>query len=161
MNKKIKPVFLISLPRCGSTLLQRILMGHSKISSIAEPWLLLPFIYTCKSTGIISAYSHQATRIGITDVINNLPNKQKDYYKFVSDFAYNIYNSLSKPGSVYFLDKTPRYSLIIPEIAEIFPEAKFIFLFRNPVQIFASMLAIKDKNNTKRFKRKTRRHHRP
>jgi len=64
---------------CGSTLVQWILMGHSKISSIAEPWLLLPFIHTCESTGIISAYLHQATRIGIADVTNNLPNKQKDY----------------------------------------------------------------------------------
>ncbi len=43
-------------------------------------------------------------------------------------------------GETYFLDKTPRYYLIIPEIAQIFPDAKFIFLFRNPLQVISSVM---------------------
>ena len=37
------PIFLFSLPRSGSTLLQRVLMSHKDIASVAEPWLMLPF----------------------------------------------------------------------------------------------------------------------
>jgi len=38
----MKIAFLISLPRAGSTLLQRLLMAHSGIASCGEPWLALP-----------------------------------------------------------------------------------------------------------------------
>jgi hypothetical protein len=38
----MKLVFLISLPRAGSTLLQRLLMGHPLVASCGEPWLALP-----------------------------------------------------------------------------------------------------------------------
>jgi hypothetical protein len=43
-------------------------------------------------------------------------------------------------GKRFFLDKTPRYYYIIPELARIFPEAKFIFLLRNPLAVLASIL---------------------
>jgi len=38
------PIFILSLLRAGSTLLQRILMGHKDIASVTEPWFLLPFV---------------------------------------------------------------------------------------------------------------------
>jgi hypothetical protein len=34
-------VFIISQPRAGSTLLQRILDSHSKVCSPPEPWVML------------------------------------------------------------------------------------------------------------------------
>jgi len=140
MKNNIKPVFIFCLPRSGSTLLQRILMGHSKISSIAEPHFLLPLILATKKEGTLTKYSHLASYRGINDMINNLPDKKNEYYKYLNEFSSNIYNALSKNDSIYFLDKTPRYVWVIPEIAKIFPEAKFVFLFRNPVQIYASIL---------------------
>jgi hypothetical protein len=141
MKNNIKPIFIFCLPRSGSTLLQRILMGHSKISSIAEPHFLLPFIFAAKKEGTLTKYSHSSTYKGINDMINNLPEKENEYYQYLNDFSSKIYSSLSDCESVYFLDKTPRYFWVIPEIAKIFPEAKFVFLFRNPVQIFASIVS--------------------
>ena len=140
MNK-IKPIFIISLPRTGSTLIQRILMGHSKISSVAEPHFLLPFIYATKQNGTLTNYSHYGAHKGFKDVLKNLPNGEIDYYQFLNEFSVKIYSSLSNSNSIYFLDKTPRYFWIIPEIEKIFPNAKFIFLFRNPVQVFASTIS--------------------
>jgi len=40
----------------------------------------------------------------------------------------------------FFLDKTPRYYHIIPELGEMFPDAKFILLFRNPLAVLNSFL---------------------
>lgn len=140
MRDKIRPIFVFCLPRSGSTLLQRILMGHSKISSIAEPHFLLPFIFASKKDGTIAKYSHQATFKGFNDMISYLPGKENEYNQFLNDFSNKIYRGLSDKESIYFLDKTPRYFWIIPEIVKIFPDAKFVFLFRNPLQIYASIL---------------------
>jgi hypothetical protein len=140
------PIFIFSLPRSGSTLLQRILMGHPKIASVAEPWLLLPFLYTTKREGLLAEYSHSTCHKAIKDLINNLPNKQKDYNRFLREFANNIYSSYCNDNEIFFLDKTPRYYLIISEIATLFPDAKFIFLFRNPVHIYSSILNTWGKN---------------
>ncbi len=141
------PIFLFSLPRTGSTLLQKVLMSHKDIASVAEPWLLLPFCYAYKKTGIFSEYSHQHSFNATEDFINNLPNKEHDYYNDLSIFINSLYEKQCLKGEKYFLDKTPRYYNIIPEIHKIFPNAKFVFLFRNPVNILASMITTWTKNN--------------
>jgi len=134
------PIFLFSLPRSGSTLLQRVLMSHKDIASVAEPWLMLPFCYFYKKEGIVSEYSHVVAYDAFEDFIRNLPNGENDYYKALEQFAKTLYQNHCLNNEMYFLDKTPRYYNIIPEIAKIFPNAKFIFLFRNPIHIFASMI---------------------
>lgn len=154
--KNINPIFIFSLPRTGSTLLQRVLMSHSKISSFAEPHILLPFVHANKLEGTITNYSHISSYRAVSDLVENLPNKEEDYYKFLHEFVIKIFNSLSHGNSIFFLDKTPVYIWIIPEIVKIFPNAKFIFLFRNPMQIYASILTTFSNNSFKklyRFKR--------
>ncbi len=146
MKPRLKNLFIFCVPRTGSTLMQRILMTHSKISSVAEPNILLPLVFATKLKGVLANYSHWVTYYGIRDIINNLPNKQEDYFKFVREFADKIYNGVSDISDGYFLDKTARYYFIIPEIVKIFPDAKFIFLFRNPVQVYASILLSWSKN---------------
>lgn len=140
MNHKAKPIFVFSLPRSGSTLLVSILSTHDKIAGTAETWLLLPFIYAHKRKGELSEYCHIHAYHGLTDLIQNLPGKEKEYNQYLADFTRNIYTSLAgnKP---YFVDKVPRYYFIIPEIADLFPEAKYVFIFRNPVQIYASTMS--------------------
>lgn len=88
----------------------------------------------------MAEYCHVHAVHGLTDVIEKLPEKEKEYNKYLSEFIGNIYHSISgdKP---YFIDKVPRYYFIIPEIADLFPDAKFIFIFRNPVQVYASTMA--------------------
>ena len=76
--------------------------------------------------------------IRMLDFVQQLPNKEYDYNHALSNFVHALYEKASDSIASYFLDKTPRYYLIIPEISKIFPNAKFIFLFRNPLQIMAS-----------------------
>ena len=40
----------------------------------------------------------------------------------------------------YFLDKTPPYAHFLPELLRIFPEAKFVALWRNPLAVVASIV---------------------
>jgi hypothetical protein len=134
------PVFIFSLPRSGSTLLQKVLMSHDDIASAAEPWIMLPHIYACKENGLLAEYSHKISSSAINEFISNLKNKQKDYLNALGLFIATLYENQCSHNEMYFLDKTPRYYNIIPEIAAIFPEAKFIFLFRNPVHVMSSMM---------------------
>lgn len=147
----MKQIFIFSLPRSGSTLLQRTLMSHKEIVSISEPWILLPQVYSFKTEGHISEYSSLLASKGVNDLINNLPNKKLDYYQSLRKFINDLHVKLAKNNETYFLDKTPRYYLIIQEIREIFPDAKFIFLFRSPEQIYSSMINTWSNNKLKPF----------
>ena len=55
-----------------------------------------------------------------------------------------IYAGLAQ-GNPYFIDKTPRYSLIAEEIFKTFPDAKFIVLWRHPLAVAASMCKTADR----------------
>ncbi|TAM98195.1 MAG: sulfotransferase, partial [Rhodanobacteraceae bacterium] len=43
-------------------------------------------------------------------------------------------------GSVRLLEKTPKNSLRIPFLAKVFPDALFVYLYRDPRQVLASMM---------------------
>ena len=68
MNKAT-PIFIISLPRSGSTLLQRILTSHESVASASEPWLLLPLIEMIGSKNIESCanYSKLTSQLAAVD----------------------------------------------------------------------------------------------
>lgn len=115
-------------------------MGHPQIASVAEPWILLPLVYSRRLEGTVSEYSHALCFDAINDFINNLPEKDEDYYSSLRLFVRTLYEKQCRNSEAYFLDKTPRYYHIIPEIARIFPDAKFLFLFRNPVHVYSSII---------------------
>jgi hypothetical protein len=98
----------------------------------------LPFCYASRPNGVFSEYDHGTCHKALKDFVQHLPNGEYDYTNTLSQFLYTLYEKAIEPGSLYFLDKTPRYYLIIPDIVKLFPDAKFIFLFRNPLQIMAS-----------------------
>ena len=139
-TSKIAPIFIFSLPRSGSTLLQKIIASSNEVSTSSEPWILLPLLYSQKEEGTLSEYSHKKAVLALNDVKQRLLDNSKNFDDILVNFILSVYEGLSNPNSKYFLDKTPRYYLIIEEISNIFPNAKFIFLFRNPLAQFASKM---------------------
>jgi hypothetical protein len=87
-----------------------------------------------------STYSHLYTAWAIQDFSDHLPDGRDDYLLEVKELAVRLYSKASRPGVRYFLDKTPKYHFIIEEIIELFPESKFLFLWRNPLSIIASIV---------------------
>jgi hypothetical protein len=137
----VKPLFILSLPRSGSTLLQRVLAADNQIASVAEPWVLLPFVYTLRERGIRAEYSHQLANAALNDFIRELPDGRRDYLTAIGAVTNDLYQKATKDvNASYFLDKTPRYALIADEIVEMFPQGKFIVLWRNPLAIIASII---------------------
>jgi hypothetical protein len=133
-------VFLISLPRSGSTLLQKILAAHPQVASAGEPWILLPLAFVDRDYGIEAIYDHANAAKGIREMIENLPEGRQSYIAHLRRFCRGLFQDLTH-GEAIFLDKDPRYYLILDFLVELFPEARFIFLFRNPLDIMCSMMS--------------------
>jgi hypothetical protein len=133
------PLFLLSTARSGSTLLQRILGTYPEIATTSEPWLLIPLVYALRRRGVYAEYEHGTMVSAIEDFCSELPGGREDLQREIADLARRLYARQTKPGQRYFLDKTPPYFLVVDEILEWFPDAKFVFLWRNPLAVAASL----------------------
>jgi hypothetical protein len=140
VNNYPTPIFLLSLPRSGSTLCQRILSTSSEIVSTNEPHILIPLLFSIKDQGVLSTYSHVYTTWAIEDFCQDLPKGIDDYKAEIRQLTLNLYQKAMHHKARYFLDKTPKYHFIVEDLFEIFPDAKFVFLWRNPLEVIASMI---------------------
>lgn len=136
----VRPIFLLSLPRSGSTLLQRVLAGHPSIATAAEPWVLLPHLYATRERGIAAEYTQPIAARAIEEFIGALPDGERDYRAAVHDFAIDLYTRAATEGATYFLDKTPRYHYVVEDLFATFPDARFVFLWRDPLAVVASIV---------------------
>jgi hypothetical protein len=114
------------------------LATHAEIATATEPWFLLPYLYTLREKGAYAEYGHSTMVASIRALCDDLPGGRRDYLAQIRQLALGLYESLA-PTEAYFLDKTPRYHLVVDEVIDLFPEAKFIFLWRNPLAVIASI----------------------
>jgi Sulfotransferase family len=136
----VTPLFLLSLPRSGSTLVQRVLASHPEVSTAPEPWLLLPQVFAMREAGSWARYGHIPAARAMREFAGRLPGGERDYARTLRRFVLDLYGMASEEGARYFLDKTPRYHLIAEELPRIFPEARLVFLWRNPLAVVASII---------------------
>jgi Sulfotransferase family len=136
----VQPIFLFSMPRSGSTLVQRVIASHRGIATASEPWLLLPHVYTSRREGVVAEYPHPRLVDALEDFCDELPGGAEHYRRELHDFILRLYEAAAGDGAEYFLDKSPPYHLVADEIMNLFPEGRFIFLWRNPLAIIASLI---------------------
>ena len=139
INYMNKLVFIISLPRSGSTLLQKLLLAHNSVATSSENWLLLTLCYSLYEKDVFTPYNHQLASTGMADFLKTTG--LDSYDEFIRSFANAAFSKLCDSDDQVVVDKTPRNYLIVPHLARIFPDAKFIILKRNPIQVFASILS--------------------
>lgn len=140
MLSESKLIFIISLPRSGSTLLQRILASQRGFESCAETWMLLPPFYSTVRNSTFSEYGHTSAANAINDLIELLPGGKATYNSEIKKFYLGVVGAAMKNLDGYFIEKTPRNALIASELLTTFPSAKFIFLWRHPASIVASII---------------------
>jgi hypothetical protein len=136
----VTPAFLLSQPRAGSTLVQRVIAAHPQVATASEPWFLLPLAYSLREEGERAEYWHTLAAQATQDFAAELPGGRAEYLAALGDVARRLYGKASKDGATIFLDKTPHYHFIVGELLEMFPEARFVFLWRNPLAVAASLL---------------------
>lgn len=134
-------IFVISQPRSGSTMLQYMLAGHPAIHTTSEPWLMLPLLHLDHAERGQAVYDGRIAGDAIRGFLESIPDGVEVYREALRQFATHLYKaSLANSKKTHFLDKTPRYYLILPQLFELFPEARFILLVRNPLSVLVSIV---------------------
>jgi hypothetical protein len=140
-----KNIFIISQPRSGSTLFQKLLHNHNDIATTGETWALLPILYGDVLNNVRLndnlAFDGPLTEKAIRYSLSELSNPNE----VIKEAFLNAYSTIctkhsNEQNAKYFLDKTPRYYYIIDEIIKHFQAAKILLLLRNPLSVLSSIL---------------------
>ncbi len=121
------PVFIVGLPRTGTTLTERILASHSRVGSIGESLAMQTTLR--RVSGVESADSmnpamiEAAARVDIGLIANG----------YLTAIAHRLGD---KP---IFIEKFPENFLYLGFIAKAFPDAGMIYLRRNPMDTCFAM----------------------
>lgn len=129
-----RPVFIVSPPRSGSTLLFETLSQAAGVYTIGDESHGL-----IEGIGVLhpSARGFASNRLDAaaagSDVVKELRARFRDALR----------DRDNRPPTAWplrLLEKTPKNSLRIPFLAKAFPEAQFIYLHRDVRQVLASMI---------------------
>ena len=133
-------VFVISPPRAGSTLLQRMMGAHAEIFTHPEPHLISPIAHLGVYGNVDKApYDHINAAEAIKAFIRELPDGEQDYLDALRCYTDTLYGRmLSTSSCSYFLDKTPATALVLPFLQRLYPEEKYVVLTRHPLAVFSS-----------------------
>jgi hypothetical protein len=121
-------------------MLERMLESHSQILGGPEPHLLTPLAHLGVWDKVDKApYDHVLAAESQKLFIDRLPHKERDYWDACRAYCDVLYGRLlDGSGKRIVLDKTPAYALVLPFIAKVFPDAKYIVLTRHPLATFSS-----------------------
>ena len=121
-NYVIKPIFIIGVPRCGSTLIEKVIASGTKYISVGE------------ETGVLSSFIR-------SKIVKKLPLNQnrKDFQMEISK-KYEQKGLLQEKSDYIFTDKSLDNFFYIALIKEIFPNAKIINCKRNVLSSIISIL---------------------
>ena len=115
------PIFIVGLPRTGTTLIERILSSHSQVESADETFFMQ------------MAIRHASSEGGISDINEKIIKKaaKANILRISQHYMASIKYRLS--GNSFFIDKYPFNYLYLGFIAKAFPNARIIYLKRKPM----------------------------
>ncbi len=137
---KVEMLFVIGAPRSGTTMLTRMLGAHPAILGGPEPHLLTPLAHLGIWGNVDKApYDHVLAAESQQLFVSKLPRGEQDYWAACRAYCDVLYGqSLAGSGKSICLDKTPAYTLILPFMMKVFPDARYVVLTRHPAAIFSS-----------------------
>ena len=122
------PIFIVGLPRTGTTLLERILSSHNSVTSVGEtqflPMLIREFSGMADTRQISSEIIQGACKNDVTGLAQ----------RYFDGLEYRMDRSKD-----YVIEKLPYNFLYVAFIKKAFPNAKIIYMDRNPMDACFSM----------------------
>lgn len=135
-------ILVLSPPRSGSTMLQRMLGTHSQVQTHPEPHVLTPLAFQGVFHQIErAAFNHRVAAGALREFVEFLPRGEEDYLDACRAYCAVLYGrARAAGGKRYFVDKTPNYAdTILPFIVRLLPNARYVVLTRHPVAQIASV----------------------
>lgn len=135
-NKLIEPIIILSAPRAGSTLLFETLAKHPDLWTVGgESHQIIEHIPALSTV----ARGYVSNRLDSDDADDDtIQTLQTRFYQ-----AARKANGQTNAGSeqqIRLLEKTPKNALRIPFLLSVFPDAKFIYLVRDPRENISSIM---------------------
>lgn len=121
------PIFIVGLPRTGTTLAERIISSHSQVESVGETQFLQMVLR--RESGIRSIENMNPEMVGAV--------AEKDMGLIAKGYMDTVSYRLG--DEPMFIDKLPFNFLFLGFIARAWPNAKIIHLGRNPMDSCFSM----------------------
>lgn len=134
-------VIISGCPRSGTTWLQHLLAEHPLIQTGQETNLFSVFVGP--QLRAWRKYSDPKNWSGRGGVGLACYFEESDYLGILRNYMNQLLGPISghlNPGEL-FLDKTPSHALYIPEIHELLPKCRLVFLLRDARDVVASILA--------------------
>ena len=125
IKKNAEPIFLVGLPRSGSTLIEQILSSHSEVKGFGEVDILQNIL----NNNIYKSFTN-------TPILKQSINENS--IKKIRSEYYSRFTKLEK--NKYFVDKMLFNFFYIGVILKAFPFAKIIFCKRDLRDIFVSII---------------------
>jgi len=129
-----RPVFIVSSPRSGSTLMFETLARAPGAYTIGgESHALIEGVQGLAP----NQRGFDSNRLLATDATPAVTSDLRARFRAALKDRNGAPPSTSR---VRMLEKTPKNSLRIPFLAHVFPEARFVYLYRDPRQVLSSMI---------------------
>jgi tetratricopeptide (TPR) repeat protein len=116
-----EPIFIVGMPRTGTTLVERILSSHSLVESAGE----------LANFSLLVKRQLQTASNWVLDAETIDASQRLDFTKLGNDYIESTRHLTG--GSAHFIDKMPLNFMYVPLIARALPKAKIICLRRNPM----------------------------
>lgn len=128
-----RPVFIVSSPRSGSSLLFETLARSPDLFTVGgESHQIIESIPALRP----AAHDWDSNRLVAADAKPDVARALRSGF-----LAHLRDRDGRRPvGPVRMLEKTPKNSLRVPFLAEVFPDAVFVYLYRDPRETVSSML---------------------
>ncbi|HUO00295.1 MAG TPA: sulfotransferase [Bradyrhizobium sp.] len=140
MERELPPdtklIFLVGAPRSGTTWLQLLLSASPRVATVTETHLFSD--YTRSLFSGWKCHHDDESGVGLHHLMI-----YDEYLTVVRDLVSKIMARIlaTRPGATIVLEKTPIHALFWPDILQVFPQAHFIHIIRDPRGVVASMLA--------------------
>lgn len=135
----MKRIFLVGAPRSGTTILQSLLASHPEIISVPESrffhYLLDPEMSKRFSERLEKFFVEEIDRPEFLSKFSTEQSQDERVKQFV-----DVLDTLAKDkGKTIWLEKTPEHIYFVEYIEKFCPDALFIHILRNPLDVIASM----------------------